>query len=71
MHRKPDVRSAALHPGLHHGQPSMLAVNHGDEVLVRHSVMGLPRWDAEGESLQENEKDDATDEAADDHGGER
>ena len=34
------------------GKDANAAINHEDEVLVRHSSVGLPRWDAEGEALR-------------------
>ena len=37
------------------GKHSNKALNHRDEVLVRHSVIGFPRWDAEGEPVAEEE----------------
>ena len=33
------------------GKDANSALNHEDEVLVRHSGVGFPRWDAEGEAL--------------------
>ena len=37
------------------GKDANNALNHRDEVLVRHSVIGFPRWDAEGEPVAEEE----------------
>jgi len=33
------------------GKDANAALNHDDEVLLRHSAVGFPRWDAEGEAL--------------------